>query len=61
MAVKIRLDEVLTSELLAANEGHIRDFLEQEGIGATADLGATEMSEREVKELLAELAHDLET
>ncbi len=62
MAVKIRLGEVLTNELIAANEDHIRDFLEQEGIAIDPDdLAATPMSERNVKELLAELAHDLET
>lgn len=61
MAIKVRIDEVLTGELIAANEGHIRDFLEQEGIGVNPDgVGATEVSERQVKELLAELAHDLE-
>lgn len=61
MAIKIRIDEVLTSDLIAANEEHIRDFLEQEGIGVHAEgVAATEVSERQVKELLAELAHDLE-
>lgn len=62
MAVNIRLGEVLTNELIAANEEHIRDFMEQEGIAADPDdLAATPMSERNVKELLAELAHDLES
>jgi hypothetical protein len=62
MAIKVRIDDVLTAELIGANEEHIRDFLEQEGIGAHPDdLGATEVSERQVKELLAELAHDLES
>ncbi len=36
-------------------------FWNKKALAATADLGATEMSEREVKELLAELAHDLES
>lgn len=61
MALKLRIDEVLTAELIADNQDHIRDFLAQEGITADPDdLAATEMSERQVKELLAELAHDLE-
>lgn len=61
MAIKIRIGEVLTPELIAENQEHIRDFLAQEGITAHPDdLAATEMSERQVKELLAELAHDLE-
>lgn len=61
MIQKLRLDEVLSPDLLATNRDHIRDFLLQEGITPhPADLGATVVSERQVKELMAELAADLD-
>ncbi len=55
--MQVRLDEVLTPELLAAHREHIGDFLLLEGVVADADdLGATELSDRLIKELLEELA-----
>jgi hypothetical protein len=43
-----------------SNREHIIAFMEQEGIVIdSANLGATEMTERQVKELLEELAEDL--
>ncbi len=54
------LDEVLTPELLQRHHQHIVDFLEMEGIAPAAELGRTELSERAAKELLAEMAHDVE-
>lgn len=60
MALKVRIDEVLTSELIEANRDHINDFLLQEGITPDAvELSRTEVSERQLKELLAELADDV--
>ncbi|HMO59141.1 MAG TPA: hypothetical protein PKA05_22765 [Roseiflexaceae bacterium] len=57
--MKIRINEVLTAELIAANREHILDFLALEGIAADADdLGATLLSDRQIKELLEELAAD---
>jgi hypothetical protein len=55
----IRLGEVLTAELLARHRQHIRDFLALEGIeaGDTA-LADIELSERQIKELLEELAQE---
>jgi arsenate reductase-like glutaredoxin family protein len=56
----MRLDEVLTADMLAAKQEHIHDFLVQEGIPPHAtDLGKTTLTERQIKELLAELAHDI--
>jgi|GEM_PF-1179944 len=61
MMVKVRLDEVLSPHLLKKHHEHIGDFLLQEGIAPDpADLGATMLTERKVKELLAELADDLQ-
>ena len=61
MLHKVRLGDVLSPSLIDANHEHIRDFLLQEGIALDPEqLAATEVSERQVKELLAELAHDLE-
>lgn len=60
MALTVRIDEVLTDELVESKRDHINDFLLQEGITPNAaDLGRTEMSERQIKELLAELADDV--
>jgi hypothetical protein len=59
MAIRIRLDEVLTSELLARHAEHIRDYLHLEGITPDAEgLAATTLSERQLKELLEELAEE---
>ncbi len=60
MEVKVRLGEVIPPEMMEANREHILDFLEQEGIDTDPDnLEATEMRERHIKELVAELASDL--
>lgn len=60
MYLQVRLDDVIPAAMQEANRDHIRDFLEQEGIAADEDdLGATIMSERQVKELLEELASGL--
>lgn len=57
MIVKVRLGEVVPPPMLERHRDHIRDFLEQEGITSDPnDLSATEMTERQVKELLEELA-----
>ena len=61
MALTVKLSEVATPEMLERTREHIRDFLLQEGITANeTDLGATVMTERQVKELLEELASDIE-
>ena len=60
MALKVRIDEVLTQELVDAKRDHIEDFLLQEGIIPHAvDISKTELSERQIKELVAELADDV--
>lgn len=60
MALKVRIDEVLPQEMVDAKRDHIEDFLLQEGITPhAADLSKTELSERQIKELLAELADDV--
>ena len=56
----VRLDEILTPVLLAKHHQHIADFLEMEGITPAAELGQTEVGERAAKELLDEIAHDVE-
>jgi hypothetical protein len=59
MTLRVRLGEVLTTELLARHRRHIHDFLAMEGITANADdLAATELTERQIKELLEELAEE---
>lgn len=61
MIVKVQLGEVIPVQMQEAHREHIIAFLEQEGIPIDADnLGATEISERQVKELLEELAEDLD-
>ena len=61
MVLRVKLSEVVTPEMLERNREHIRDFMLQEGITADeTDLGATVMTERQVKELLEELASDIE-
>ena len=60
MRFNVRLDEVLSPTILQESQEHIRDFLLQEGIAPNAEeLGATEVSERQIKELMTELAADL--
>ncbi len=60
MIVKVTLDEVLSPDFIADHREHITDFLLQEGIAADpADLAKTQMTERQLKELLAELADDV--
>lgn len=54
--MQVSLSEILTPELLAKHEQHIRDFLALEGITPAAVLGDTRLSDRLIKELLEELA-----
>jgi len=56
--VQVRIDEVLTLELIARHADHIRDFLELEGVAPAPELGATLLTERMLKELLEELAEE---
>ncbi len=57
MALTVKLSEVIPQRMLEQHHEHIRDFLLQEGIKLDkADLGATVVTERQVKELLEELA-----
>lgn len=57
MQLRIRIKEVLTPELIQAHSEHIRDFLVLEGVKPNPeDLAATELTERQIKELLEELA-----
>jgi hypothetical protein len=61
MALTVQLREVIPQHMLEAHHEHIQDFLLQEGIRPNeTDLGATLMSERQVKELLEELASNIE-
>ncbi len=61
MIVTVRLDEVLSPQLLTENADHIRDFLLMEGVAHNPDdLAATVVTERQLKELMAELASDLD-
>ena len=61
MVLKVRLQEVLSPALLAAHDEHIRDFLVLAGITPDAEeLGATVVTERLLKELMAELAEAAE-
>ncbi len=61
MALEVQLREVLSAQILADHREHIEDFLLQEGVVRNvADLGATTVTERQIKELLAELADNLE-
>ncbi len=60
MQSSVYLDEILTAQLLADHREHIGDFLEMEGITPVDPLGRTPVHERAAKELLAELAHDLD-
>ncbi|GAB4114674.1 MAG: hypothetical protein Fur005_18400 [Roseiflexaceae bacterium] len=57
MQLRIRLGEVLTPELISRHAEHIRDFLVMEGVTPDPqDLAQTLLSERQIKELLEELA-----
>jgi Leu/Phe-tRNA-protein transferase len=57
MPLKVSLADVLTPELLERHYQHILDFLALEGITPhQQDLGATQLSDRQLKELLEELA-----
>ncbi|GAC1563982.1 MAG: hypothetical protein NVS4B8_16760 [Herpetosiphon sp.] len=57
MTKQVQIDEVLSKELIAEHDEHIRAYLLQEGIPPNpSNLGATSLSERMVKELLVELA-----
>jgi hypothetical protein len=58
--MNVRLDEILTPALLERHHQHIADFLVMEGIAPAAELGSTEVNERTAKELLAEMAHDID-
>ncbi len=59
MSLKLRIVDVLSPDLLAVHQDHIRDFLLQEGITPDPDeLGATRLNERQLKEMLAELAEE---
>ncbi|MEN9936688.1 MAG: hypothetical protein RLZZ387_3267 [Chloroflexota bacterium] len=57
MTLKVTLAEVLTPELLERHRDHILDFLHLEGVAPHPhDLGATVLSDRQLKELLEEIA-----
>lgn len=59
MLIKVRLSDVLPAAMLDEHREHILAFLEQEGIESDPnELGVTAMSERQIKELLEELASD---
>jgi hypothetical protein len=61
MEVRIPISEVIPPAMLEANREHIEAFMLQEGITPDPhDLGATEMGERKIKELLEELADELQ-
>jgi hypothetical protein len=57
MLIKVRLSDVMPPAMLAEHREHIIVFLEQEGIPIDPDdIGATAMNERQIKELLEEIA-----
>lgn len=56
MPLMVTLAEVLTPELLERHRQHILDFLHMEGIAPAPSLGATVLAERQLKELLEEIA-----
>ncbi len=59
MALVVRLSEILTPSMLETHQQHISDFLQQEGIPFDPDnLAAAELTERQIKELLEELAEN---
>jgi hypothetical protein len=58
MQLRVRLDEVLTAELISRHAEHIRDFLAMEGVTPDPqNLAQTQLTERQIKELLEELAN----
>lgn len=60
MFVTVQLNEVITPAMLERHREHILAFLEQEGIAIDRDeLGATRLTDRQVKELLEELAEGI--
>jgi hypothetical protein len=57
MIMRVRLGEVLTEELIERHRAHIQDYLDLEGIFPDPnDLAATLLTDRQIKELLEELA-----
>ncbi len=61
MEKRVPIGEVIPRGMLEANREHIIAFMLQEGIEPDPDdLGATVMGERKIKELLEELADELE-
>ena len=57
MQLRVTLNDVLTPELIERHADHIRDFCSFEGITPDPhDLAATVLTERQIKELLEELA-----
>lgn len=57
--LKIRLNEIIPPELMEQHREHIRDFMLQEGISPDpVELAQTELTERQCKELLEELAEN---
>lgn len=61
MALRVKLSDVIPPHMLEQHREHIQDFLLQEGIEPDQqELGDTRMTERQVKELLEELASDLQ-
>jgi hypothetical protein len=61
MEVRVPIGEVIPPAMLEANREHIVAFMLQEGIEPDPhDLGATVIGERKIKELLEELADELD-
>jgi hypothetical protein len=59
MPLQVRIGEVLTLELIARHTTHIHDFLALEGVRPhPQDLAETTLTERQIKELLEELAEE---
>lgn len=57
MIMRVRLGEVLTAELIDRHRAHIQDYLDLEGISPDPnDLADTLLTDRQIKELLEELA-----
>jgi hypothetical protein len=57
MIMRVRLGEVLTDELIERHRAHIQDYLHLEGITPDQDdLASTLLTDRQIKELLEELA-----
>lgn len=61
MEKRVPISEVIPPAMLEAHREHIAAFMLQEGIEPDPnDVGATVMGERKIKELLEELADELE-